>query len=270
MQQRKKFQEPELNNEELSSELVIANLQLKEANKQLIQSEEAKSKMFANISHDLRSPISTIKNVIELLLEKEELTKENATPFLLLMNQRIDLLENLINDIFLLVTLDNHSIQMEYSSIPLKFFLEEYFFSCQIDCKYQDRVLILDITENFQVEILADPKHLTRVLDNLFTNALKYSHSGDKITLGAYQKDNHCIVYVEDSGIGISPENKGKIFERYFTAGTSKNPNNSSSGLGLSITKSILSYFGGDIWCESTLNIGSRFSFRIPLKSNSS
>ncbi|MCI8407930.1 MAG: HAMP domain-containing histidine kinase [Lachnospiraceae bacterium] len=267
MEQRKAFQEPKLNAKELSAELVIANLRLKEAHEQLKRSEEARSEMFANISHDLRSPITVIKNTIELLLDKKDLTKESATPLLSLMNQRIDLLEKLINDIFLLVTLDNHCIQMEYSSIPLGFFLEDYFFSCQADSKYKNRNLKLEVSENFSGNVLVDPKHLTRVLDNLFNNALKYSNSGDKITLGAYLEGDHFIVYVKDSGIGISPEDKEKIFERCFIAKKARTPGISSSGLGLYITKSILTYFNGDIWCESTPNMGSCFSFSIPLQS---
>lgn len=267
MEQRKKFKKPELNAQELSAELVIANLRLKEAHEQLIRSEQAKSEMFANISHDLRSPITTIKNAIELLSGKEDLTKENAAPLLLLMNQRIDLLEKMINDIFLLVTLDNHCIQMECSSIPLVFFLEDYFFSCQEDNKYQHRTLILDVPENLPGNVKVDPRHLTRVLDNLFSNALKYSNCGDSITLGAYLEKDHFIVYVEDTGIGISPEDKERIFDRCFIAKKARTPGISSTGLGLSITKSILSYFHGDIWCDSTLDVGSRFSFCLPLQS---
>lgn len=266
MKQRKKFQEPELNAKELSAELVIANLRLKEAYEQLKKSEEARSEMFANISHDLRSPITVIKNAVELLLKKNDLTKESASPLLTLMNQRIDLLEKMINDIFLLVTLDNHCVQMEYSSVPLGFFLEDYFFSCQTDLKYQNRNLKLEVPENISGNVLVDPKHLTRVLDNLFNNALKYSNSGDKITLGAYLEEEHFIIYVNDTGMGISPENLEKIFERCFTVKKAHTSDISSSGLGLYITKSILSYFHGDIWCESTLNVGSRFSFRIPLQ----
>lgn len=266
MEQRKTFQEPKLNAKELSTDLVIANLRLKEAHEQLIRLEEARSDMFANIAHDLRSPITVIKNAIELLLEKKDLTKESAAPFLLLMNQRIDLLEKMINDIFLLVTLDNHCVQMEYTSIPLGFFLEDYFFSCQADCKYQNRILKLEVPENISGNVLVDPKHLTRVLDNLFNNALKYSNSGDRITLGAYLKESNFIIYVKDTGIGISPEDIKKIFERCFTVKKAHTPDISSSGLGLYITKSILSYFHGDIWCESTPNVGSCFSFCIPLQ----
>lgn len=266
MEQRKKFKEPELNVQELSAELVIANLRLKEAHEQLIRSEQARSEMFANISHDLRSPITAIKHAVELLSAKEDLTKENAAPLLSLMNQRIDLLEKMINDIFLLVTLDNRCIQMEYSSIPLGFFLEDFFFSCQADSKYQNRTLILDVPETLSGNVQADPKHLNRVLDNLFTNALKYSNAGDTITLGAYLEGDSFVVYVEDTGIGISPEDKERIFERCFIAKKARTPDISSTGLGLSITKSILSYFHGDIWCESTLDVGSRFSFRLPLQ----
>lgn len=265
MNQQRTSKETTYGDKDLLDKLAAENLHLRKAYEELIKTQHSKNEIFANISHDLRSPITTIKNAVEILMKQENFTKETALPLLLLMNQRIDLLEKMINDIFLLVTLDNQSIQMEFSSIPLYFFLEDYFYSCQADSKYQDRNLVLALPENLSGNIWADARHLTRVLENLFSNALKYSVSGDTIILGAYLEHDCFIVYVEDTGMGISPEDKDKIFERCYVSRKNKLSGVPSTGLGLSITKSILSYFQSDIWCDSTPDAGSRFSFRIPL-----
>lgn len=266
MSKRKKFESPELSTKELSAELVITNLKLQEAHEKLLHSEQARSEIFANISHDLRSPLTAIKNATELLQQMNDLDAEKAKPLLLLMNQRIETMEKMINDIFLLVTLDNKCIQMDFESIPFTYFLEDFFFSCEADNTYKNRKLVLEIPENLPGTILADSKQLKRVLDNLFTNALKYSHDGDIIKLGAYIKDDNYVVYIEDTGIGIAKEDLEKIFFRSYIVKKARTPNISSTGFGLSITKSILSYFNGTIWCESTLGTGTRFSFQIPLE----
>lgn len=265
MDTRKKFEPPQLTVEKLSEELVIANLKLKEANEKLLAEETARNEMFASISHDLRSPITAIKNAVELLNTYESFTKENVTPLLSLMEGRIQILEHMINDIFLLVSLDNHCISMNKKTIPLGFFLEDYFFSCEADPNYAQRKLSLEVSEDLDANVWVDEMHLTRVLENLFTNALKYSNTGDTITLGAYIKEEQVIVYVEDNGIGISKEHIDRIFDRCFIVEKARTPGHSSTGLGLSITQSIIEHFSGKIWCESTLGEGSRFSFSLPL-----
>lgn len=264
MERRKKFEQPSLTIEDLSAELVIANLKLKEAHEKLLHEEQMRSELFTSISHDLRSPITAIRNAVELISNMSEINKANISPYLCLMESKILSLEHLINDIFFLVSLDNHCMQMNMENIPIGFILEDYFFSCEADHTYSKRNLVLDIPEDFPFEINVDPQKFIRVLDNLFTNALKYSNDGDTITLGAYLDGDSIVTYIEDTGIGIEKEQQEKIFDPCYIVEKARTPGISSTGLGLSITKSILSYFHGEIWCESSYGKGSRFSFRLP------
>lgn len=262
---KKKFELPNLNVEKLSEELVIANLKLTQANEKLRQAEQARSEMFSSISHDLRSPITAIKNSVEMLSGMQDYSPEKVKPLLSIMNKRIDTLEQLINDIFLLVSLDNHCKDMKLKPIPLGFFLEEFFFSKEADSLYQNRTLLLKVAEDLPIVVLADTHELERVLDNLFTNAYKYSNPGDTITLDAKIEQEQVIVSVSDTGIGIAKEHIDKIFDRCFIVEKARTPGISSTGLGLSIAKSILEHFHGSIWCESDLGKGSTFSFSLPI-----
>lgn len=263
--EKKKFELPNLTVEKLSEELVIANLKLTQANEKLRQAEQARSEMFSNISHDLRSPITAIKNSVEILSDMAEYSPEKVKPLLAIMNRRIDTLEQLINDIFLLVSLDNNCKKMHLEPLPIGFFLEDFFFCREADSYYADRTLLLNVTEDLKTLVLVDPHELERVLDNLFTNAYKYSNEGDTISLATKLENDRVIVSVSDTGIGIAKEHITKVFDRCFIAEKARTPSASSTGLGLSITKSIIEHFNGSIWCESSLGEGSTFSFSLPI-----
>ena len=265
--EKKKFESPNLTAEELSAELVVTNLKLTKAHEQLLKEEKIRNEMFSSISHDLRSPITAIKNAVELLSDMQEYPPDQVKPLLQLINSRVDTLEQLINDIFFLVSLDNQCVQMDMQTISLGFFLEDFFYSRELDTYYNARNLQLAVPEDLDVMVTVDPHKLTRVLDNLLSNARKYSHDGDRITLGADKTDDTVTVYVEDTGIGIATEYLSRVFERCFTVEKARTPGISSTGLGLSITKSIIEQFSGKIWCESTLGKGSRFSFTLPISS---
>lgn len=263
--EKKKFELPNLTIEKLSEELVITNLKLTQANEKLRQAEQARNEMFSSISHDLRSPITAIKNSVELLSDMTDYPPEKVKPLLSIMNRRIDTLEQLINNIFLLVSLDNNCKQMKLEALSLGFFLEEFFFSREADNRYQDRTLLLHVAEDLNVLVLVDSQELERVLDNLFTNAYKYSYPGDTISLDARVYEHHVIVSVSDTGMGIAKEHLTKVFDRCFIVEKARTPEVSSTGLGLAIAKSIIEHFHGSIWCESSLGEGSTFSFSLPI-----
>ena len=262
---KKKFEAPKLTTDELSAELVLANLKLAKAHKRLLEEEQARNEMFSSISHDLRSPITAVKNAVELLSNMEEYSPEAVTPLLQLMQGRIDTLEQLINDIFLLVSLDNHCEPMKLELVPLLYFLEDFFFSREADQCYRERKLLLDVPEDLDVSVQIEPHSFIRVLDNLFTNALKYSNTGDSICLRAACKEDEVLISVCDTGIGIPPEDTEKVFERCYRVEKARTPGVSSTGLGLAITRSIVKQFSGKIWCESTLGEGSTFTISLPI-----
>lgn len=263
---KNRFEKPELSVEELSHALYEVNLKLQEANKKLKDQEKARLEFYANISHDLRAPVTALANSVEYMLTNKQLTHEELLETLSIIQKRTTYMEHLINDIFLLSSLDSSDSKVHKEPVDMCFLLEDYFYMCEADTRYTRTELALDIPANLQATLFVDPALMQRVLDNLFTNALKYAKGTPHITLGAYVEKNEFIIYVEDQGIGIAKKHLSKIFDRSYMVEKSRTPNSeSSSGFGLSIVKAIIEHHDGTISCESEIGKGSRFIIRLPL-----
>lgn len=276
---KKKFSRPEVDViEELTAKLIKANSQLKLA-------EEERTRMLENISHDLRAPLTAIRGCVDYLKTLSDDEKRNRTDFVddeykkvvKLLDMRTKSMEMLVKDLYYLICIDNGKDDMHFEDIPLAQFLEEYFYALEIDEKYKNHKLYLDVDENLLCTVKIDTTSMTRVLDNLFTNARKYSPEGEIITLGAYiaqdeelkkypslcnnkVKEQFAVFYVKDTGIGIDEKYVEKIFDRLFMVSDARTPSGvKGSGLGLSIVDSIVKKHGGKVVCESKVGVGSCF-----------
>lgn len=260
------FTKPELTVEDLTIALHQANLKLTEANRKLVDSEKKRSELFANISHDLRSPITTLRGYVEYLISYNLHDHEEVLYILNQMYNKFISLDYLLNEMFMITSLDSLEdkiIQLPYS---IKKCLTDFFISCEMDKKYKQRRLSLKIPENFPYYVLLNLEMFERVLDNLYTNALKYSKENDEILLEAYLKGNEIIIAISDTGIGIKEDMLARIFERTFMISDSRTPGEAKGcGLGLSIASSIMEKHMGRIWCESTLGKGSTFYLSLPI-----
>lgn len=259
------FEKPELTVEELSLALFQANQKLDQANKQLILQEKERSDFYANISHDLRSPMAAINSSVEYLLSQDSLDEEEVRSVLHLIQTRSAFLQQMINDIFTLSSLNSSTKELHLEEVDIGLFLEEFFYDCAADQKYNARVLRLQVPLELECIVNIDPNLILRVLDNLFTNALKYSQSGANIILSAeITSEKKCRIKVSDTGIGISPEDIDKVFERSYMVSKARTPGaQSGCGFGLAIAKSIIEKHGGTIWCESVLGEGSSFIIEL-------
>jgi signal transduction histidine kinase len=260
------FSKPELSVEDLTIALHQANLRLTDANRRLVESEKKRSELFANISHDLRSPITTLQGYVEYLLTFEHLNEEEVFLTLNQMHNKILSLDYLLNEMFLITSLDVAEERVALRPIQIGRYLLEFFKTCKEDKKYAQRRLSLNIPEDFPYVVLLNLEMFDRVLDNLFTNALKYSSPKDEIILAADLHENEVILSVSDTGIGIDQKYLSLIFERTFMVSDSRTPEQSKGcGLGLSIAASIMEKHNGRIWCASTLRKGSTFYLSLPL-----
>lgn len=266
MEKKNNFSKPELDTEDLSLALYNVTQKLEQTNAMLQKTQQQKDLLFANISHDLRSPITAIRTSIEYLLSLENIEKKELISTLELMERRSIYLEHLVNDVFLLSSIQVNNNMFHYETLNLAFLLEDFFFTISEDNQYESRNLFLDVPEDFSAIVQVDSKMFLRVLDNLFTNALKYSHKDASIRLNAFIEGAQVHVTVEDTGIGIEPEHLDKIFETSYMVESSRTPSSTTgTGLGLSIVKAIIEQFQGDIWCQSTVGVGSTFHFTLPL-----
>ena len=219
------------------------------------ESEKLKMAFLANMSHEIRTPLNSIVGFSEMILYSND--KEEKKEFSNIISTNSDLLLNLINDI-----LDLSKIEAGVLDYKEEWFsLDELFrkFELSFKVRIKSSITFRLIHPDNPISICFDRKRLSQLLNNFLSNAIKYTINGE-ISFGYDIVDQGVKIYVNDTGIGISEENKAKIFNRFekvdnFAQGT---------GLGLSICKAILDYTNGEIGFESELGKGSSFWAYIP------
>lgn len=262
---KKYYEKPMLSRQQLEEELVETNARLFQATERLEQMERTRTELFSNLSHDLRSPLTALVSSVGLLKSDPEMSPEHREELLSLMERRLHSMQALINDMLLLTRVENPQFPLKLQQVDMGAFLEEFFCECETDGKYSDRRLSLVLPAGKEVTVAIDPEQMVRVLDNLFTNALKYSSQGTKITLEGVCEERVYIIRVRDEGMGIGSEDLPRIFDRSFRVNKSRSPEDGSSGLGLAIAKGIVEKHGGEILCESRLGEGTVFEIRLPI-----
>lgn len=259
------FQAPNIESEtieKLTKQLMIANNELQRMQKE-------RGEMLANISHDLRAPITAIRSAIDVLLQDTEPSAKELASTLHIIDRRTKTLENMIQDMYYLFCVEDVSKDLAFETVNAAAFFEEYFFDAIVDTRYNEHNMNLDIADDLICTINIDLQKMVRVLDNLFTNAAKYSPAGTDITLKVtFHEDGHnLLVEVIDNGVGIPEDALARIFNRTYTVSSSRTPNSDTgSGLGLSIVKAIVERHHGSINCTSKEGEGCCFSFTLPCK----
>ena len=269
MTREKEYAQPAINRvEDLTARLIELNRTLEAKNNQLYQSELARKSMFSNITHDLRAPISVIRGAIDRLSSKESIDDEYRK-ILEIVNSRAMALEHLISDLYLSVLIDQPEFSLNLSCLEIIPILEEFFISMKGTGRLDNRQCRLNVKHGFSAHVMIDPQYFIRVLDNLLSNALHYTKSGDLIELGCREStgisSNGVIeIYVRDTGPGIHTGDQPYIFDSTFTGEGARTPGKSGSGLGLSIAKSIIERHGGSIRCHSVYGEGATFTVNLP------
>lgn len=245
------------NQKRLMNELVLSKEKAEE-------SDRLKSAFLANMSHEIRTPLNGILGFTELLVDPNfDTEQKNEMAKIILDNG--DLLLTIVNDVLDISKIEAGQIVLQ----PTIFNVERLIFEIKNSfiIKAQKLGLELRIATNvgaLNIELNTDAIRLKQILTNLISNALKYTEKGF-VEIGCTHKETEVVFYVKDTGIGISEENKEKIFERFNReeAFTKKVGGN---GLGLAIAKSFVEMLGGKIWVESEQGKGSCFSFTLPKK----
>ena len=268
----KKYVSPEIKKntiEDLSKQLLKANAEL-------YKLQEEREVMFANISHDLRAPMTAIRSAIDLALSEKKPSLEELRSIIELIDRRSKTLESLVNDMYYLYSVNNVPKSFEFEEIEAIPFFEEYFFDLQTDSRFDGFNTILDIEPGIDCIINIDVQKIIRVLDNLFSNAIKYSKkSNDKntldkpvIKLSVRRNTEELKISVIDNGPGIPEKDLPYIFMRTYTVSDARTPENiiTGSGLGLAIVKAIIEKHNGTIECHSTPNKETIFTISLPIK----
>ena len=260
---KKNFEEPAVTVAELSRALY-------ESNQKLYQTIKERDEIFANISHDLRAPITAIHNCIEYLQSLDHINESDIREVLPMLSSRSAMLERMIDDVFLLTKVDHSDDFLNFESVPADAFFEDIFYLYKADEQYSSRKLSLEIAENCDISISIDIYYMKRAIDNIFKNALKFTKEGDFIKLSLERLADQLEITISNNGAAISEDLLSRIFERTFTDSDSRTPSsNQGLGLGLSICRGIIKKHGGNIYASSDGIEGCEFHILLPLVINS-
>lgn len=221
--------------------------------------------MIANVSHDLRTPLTTMHGYLEtLLLRMDKLNRQEQIQYLNVAIGHSQRLGQLVDELFELARLESCETVVSAEPFSLGDLIQDVAQKFHLRAQ-QSRIHLEFINDPSDVWVNGDIAMIQRVLENLMENALKYTPQGGRISLGFVAKDEQVVVKVKDSGNGMAAEELEHIFERFYRVEKSRTGENKSAGLGLSIAKRIVELHGSTIVVESTPDQGTTFAFPMPL-----
>jgi two-component system phosphate regulon sensor histidine kinase PhoR len=226
------------------------------------QLESMRKDFVANVSHELKTPLTSIKGFIETLLDGALEEKTNVVKFLTIINQETERLNNLIGDLLDISKIESGQTDLKKKLVNIDQLLTEIIITVEARLKEKN----LDLKKDIQAAVVpADEDLLREVIINLLDNAVKYTLAGGTILIGTRQINDRFECFIEDTGIGIPEESLPRLFERFYRVDKARSRDLGGTGLGLSIVKHIMERHGGKVAVQSQLGKGSRFSFNLPM-----
>lgn len=263
VQNRKLIDELKATNISLEQRVAERTAQLAEMNERLITLNTQKDSFLGMAAHDLRSPITVIQGFTDLLKHP----KSNAADreeFLQIIRETLDQMLNLLDDILDLTAIESGNLTLRPKETEVAKFVDYIARLNRFIGDQKNITLVTDIEPNLPM-LTFDPQRIEQVLNNLLTNAFKFSHSDSTVTLRVRKLDDMVEFSVIDQGQGIRADELGKVFGEFQRVSTKPTANETSTGLGLSICKRIVNLHKGEIGVESTYGVGSRFYFTLPI-----
>lgn len=229
----------------------------------LEQVESTRQQFVSNVSHELKTPLSSIKVLSESILLQQDVPKEMYEEFLRDINSEVDRMTEIINDLLTLVKLDQKEIPLNFAETNLNRLLEGIYKRLLPLAQVKQIELIFEAPKEVLAE--ADEMKLTLAISNLVDNAIKYTPEGGKVTFLLDADHQNAFITVTDNGIGIPEDEVGKIFDRFYRVDKTRDRETGGTGLGLSITHSTVMMHNGSIKVNSKENEGTSILVRIPL-----
>ena len=232
-------------------------LRLKESQEEKLLQEKQNRELLSNISHDLKTPITSIKGYVEGLIDGVANTPEKQDKYIRTIYNKANDMDHLIDELTLYSRIDSDRVPYNFHRINVG----DYFGDCveEIGMDLESRGIELDYSNLIAPEtrIIADPEQLKRVINNIVGNSVKYlDKPHGRIVFRLLDEEDSIRVEVEDNGKGIAPRDIPYIFDRFYRTDSSRNSAKGGSGIGLSIVKKIIEDHGGYIWATSTLGEG--------------
>jgi len=229
------------------------------------QLERDRREFVSNVSHELRTPLTTMRSYIETLTEGAWEDKELAPRFLKVTQNETERMIRMVNDLLQLSRMDQNEYGLKRERVEFAHYFNEVIDRFEINIP--EKTTFIRKIPNDSYLVWMDKDKMTQVLDNIISNAIKYSPEGGKITFKVSRRNNQMLVSVADEGMGIPYNRLDKVFERFYRADKARSRKLGGTGLGLAITKELVEAHHGKIWAKSREGKGTTIFFTLPLMS---
>ncbi len=226
---------------------------------------QIREEFFSNASHELKTPITSIKGYAELLDKGFVKDKEMEKDFIRRILSETENMNKLINDILMISRLESEKIKVTYSMIRINAMLEEIFETLE-PLALKKQVTLHKECKPIVLE--ANIKQIRELLLNLIENAVKYNQMHGNVWVTIFSDHANIVITIKDDGIGISKKDQARVFERFYRIDEGRQKQIGGTGLGLAIVKHVVEYYKGEIKLESELGKGSTFTVKIPKERN--
>jgi len=217
----------------------------------------------ANVSHEIKTPLTNIKGYIETLMDGALDDKNNAKNFLKIINDDSERLTQLVDDLLDLSKIESGKLQMDLKYHSVESIVQRVMASMEKQAKERDVTLSSHIPSNLP-QIKIDIDSITQVMLNLINNGIKYNRKGGSVTVSVKDSPLNVQIEISDTGIGIPEEDLPRIFERFYRVDKARSRELGGTGLGLSIVRHIVQAHNGDVTVESQINQGTTFRVKLP------
>lgn len=248
-----------------SQELEKATAELKSANERLQELDKLKNEFISTVTHEMRTPLTSVRAVAEVLLYNPDLEENQHTKFSKIIIDESERLSRLINDILDFQKIESGRIEWNFKMLDFQQVVEDSVEATH-QLLLQKGIQIEVAVPEYTPHIFGDYDRLMQVMLNLISNAVKFcDEDKGRIHIKIEKDGDQLIVTVQDNGLGIDPQNHRLIFQEFRQIKDNSRGRPTGTGLGLSITKRIINYHKGDIRVESKLDHGAKFIFTLPL-----
>ena len=234
----------------------------------LEQLDKSRNQFVSNASHEFKTPLSTMKILIETLMYQDPVDPVMTTDFLGDVNKEIDRLNRIVSDLLTLVNIDSGAMKLNLVEVDLSALLQEQV--KRLSPLARENGIELECSARDSLFVTGDQLKLQQVIYNVIDNAIKYTPRGGEVHCALSRSGRMAVIRIADTGVGIPAEDLPHIFDRFYRVDKARSRETGATGLGLSIVKQILLSHGGTIVPESTLGKGTTFTIQLPLAARKS
>lgn len=228
--------------------------------------DEIRKEFVANVSHELKTPLTNIKIYTETLMNSE-LDSETKNNFLTVIDKETDRMTNLVRDLLELSNIDYDKSRWNFKKYSLRSIVEDVIRKLNYSAKMKNQIINF-VKGKTVPEMMIDVDAIERVIINIISNSIKYTEEKGKITVYLYTEDDFAVLKVKDNGIGIPKEDLERVFDRFYRVEKGRSREMGGTGLGLSIAKEIIEGHSGTISMDSTFGEGTETTIKLPIKVN--